>query len=102
MPTGSYSVSFSLLAGITPRQQPKIKYNNSTLDRVLSSLCVLGQCLGSGQPRSTRNLCGRQQLQRAQSAIRSHRFDYQIKQVAQMRRFPISYREKTQVKMKSL
>ena len=50
MPIGSYLVSFSLLVGITPRQQPKIKYNNSTLDRALCSLCVLGQCLGSRGP----------------------------------------------------
>ena len=141
MPTGSYSVSFSLLAGITPRRQPEIEYNNSALDgalrslcalgrclgsggpwrireptfgrqpeikydnsaldRALRSLCALGQCLGSGRPRSTGNLCGRRQLQRAQCAIGSHRFNYQIEQVAQIRRFPISYREKTRVKIKS-
>ena len=50
MPIGSYLVSFSLLVGITPRRQPKIKYNNSTLDRVIRSLCILGQCLGSRGP----------------------------------------------------
>ena len=105
MPIGSYLVSFSLLVGITPRRQPEIEYNNNALDRALSSLCTLGQCLGSGRPRSTGKLCGRRQLQRAQCAIWSHRFDvaehYQIEQVAQMRRFPISYREKTRVKIKS-
>jgi len=56
MPTGSYLVSFSLPAGITPRQQPEIKYNNSTLDGALCSLCVLGQCLGSGGPWRIREL----------------------------------------------
>ena len=85
----------------TFRRQPKIKYNNDALDRALRSPCASGQCLGSGRPRSTRNLCRRRQLQRAQSAIGSHRFNYQIEQVAQIRRFPISYREKTRVKIKS-
>src|SRR2546430_2392318 len=50
MPTGSYSVSFSLPVGITPRRQPEIEYNNSTLDGAMCSLCVLGRCLGSGGP----------------------------------------------------
>ena len=50
MPIESYLVSLSLLVGITPRQQPKIKYNNNALDRAMCSLCALGQCLGSGWP----------------------------------------------------
>ncbi len=66
MPTRSYSVSFSLLVGIPLGRQPKIEYNNNTVDRVTSSLRVLGrnnvvdratsslrvlgQCLGSRGP----------------------------------------------------
>jgi len=50
MPTGSYSVSFSLLVGIPSGRQPEIEYNNNALDRAISSLRVLRQCLGSRGP----------------------------------------------------
>ncbi len=50
MPIRSYLVSLSLLVGITLGQQPKIKYNNNALDKVIRSLRVLGQCLGSRRP----------------------------------------------------
>ena len=50
MPTGSYLLSLSLLAGITPRRQPEIEYNNNALDGAMRSLRVLGRCLGSGGP----------------------------------------------------
>ncbi len=50
MSIGSYSVSFSLLVDIPLRRQPKIKYNNNTLDRVMSSLRVLRQYLRSRGP----------------------------------------------------
>jgi len=106
MPTGSYSVSFSLLAGnTTSGQQPETEYNNNALDGAMSSLRVLGRCLESGGPRSTGKLCGRR-LWRMHCVIWGRRSDfaknYQIEQVAQTRPFPISYREKTCVKMKHM
>ncbi len=106
MPTGSYSVSFSLPAGnMTSGRQPETEYNNDALDGAMSSLRVLGRCLGSGGPRSTRKLCGRR-LRRTHCAIWGRQFDfaknYQIEQVAQTRLLPISYREKTRVKMKRM
>jgi len=51
MPIRSYLLSLSLLTGnMTLGQQPEIEYNNDALDRVASSLRVLGRCLGSGGP----------------------------------------------------
>src|SRR6266487_5964776 len=106
MPIGSYSVSFSLLvSNMTSRRQPETKYNNDALDRAMSSLRVLGQCLGSGGPRSTRKLY-RRRLRRTYCTIWGRQFDfiknYQIEQVAQTRLLPISYREKTRVKIKRI
>ncbi len=106
MPTGSYSVSLSLPSGNTSGRQPETEYNNDALDGAMSSLRVLGWCLGSGGPWSTGKLCGRRQLWRTHYVIWGHRFsvveNYQIEQVAQTRLFPISYREKTRVKMKHM
>ncbi len=106
MPTGSDLLSLSLLVGnMTFGQQLETRYNNDALDRAMGSLCVLGQCLGSRGPRSTRKLCGRR-LWRMHCVIWGRRSDfaknYQIEQVAQTRPFPISYREKTCVKIKHM